>query len=509
MRSISNQGATPDRVAPLQYALQLVNLRGPLLPPKPNWPAPVPSRVPGSLRLITAAPATPEHVTLVRVDGMVTALSRRFMDEQGQILKEDRLVVEALQGIGVYVDSSEDLVNTGEPYPKAIPVLLEMLRKVQTYAIKGIIVRSLGVREAKGQAEASLISEFEFSLADDSAIADDFRWKIANTFEILGGGKGSSDALLRFLRDPRSGSARGMLSLAAAKTKDRRLIPILLESLEMDDFLGFAARGLGILRAQEAIPKLKELAAKTKNGWVRREALTALRHMGVDTEGVAAAKRGKTSTKPEYKGSSGPLVEQLHALAECGIRLSPDVTPELLAKRFSPEGSEKDSSRLLCVLGEEINVDPENDKRSGYFSDDIWHFDTECIEGDGSYAAIAERMSILAKGDLPLRNVEDDIDLEEGVAWLSFTLDGQRHKWPLKVDDDWVVRQPDDHRRRQRPQHAHLAANEPPECLGHRLRCGGQPDQLEHRGLSIRRLQPDDPDDFGLGELGLRLHGRR
>lgn len=380
------------------------------------------------------------------------------MNEHEQILKEDRLVAKALQKAGVYVTSSEDLVNTRERYPKAIPVLLEMLQTVQTYTIKGVIVRSLGVREAKGKAEPFLISEFESSLADTSDVAGGFRWKIANTLEVLGGGRDSSGALLRLLRDPRSGSARGMLSLAAAKTKDRRLIPLLLENLETDDFLGFAARGLGILRAEEAIPKLKELAAKTKNSWVRREALTALRRMGVDTEDVVPATAKKKQAKAKSEGSgrgkgegsgrgkkvnevspdSGSLAEQLRMLAECGIRLSPAVAPEYISSRFSSKGSEKDSYRLLlCALGGEIETQ-EDIEHAGYLSDDIWHFDTECIEGDGSYVAIAERMSTLAQGELPLRNIDDRVDFEEGVAWLSFTLDDQPHKWPLKVDDDWV-----------------------------------------------------------------------
>ncbi len=70
---------------------------------------------------------------------------------------------------------------------------------------------------------------------------------IANTFEILSGGKGASEALLRFLVDHRSGRARGMLSLALAKTKNREAVPILLKMLEDDDFTGFAAEGLVIL----------------------------------------------------------------------------------------------------------------------------------------------------------------------------------------------------------------------------------------------------------------------
>ena len=59
-----------------------------------------------------------------------------------------------------------------------------------------------------------------------STDAKAFRWAIANTLELIGG-KGDVNDLIRLLRDSRSGSARGVLGLAAAKTKDKRIVPIL------------------------------------------------------------------------------------------------------------------------------------------------------------------------------------------------------------------------------------------------------------------------------------------
>ena len=189
---------------------------------------------------------------------------------------EDELVVEALRAIGVHVASSQDLMNTREPYPKAIPILLELLGKVETYVIKEIIVRSLATKGAQGKIEKSLIEEFERCLDDDSAKARSFRWAIANTLD-LAGGKANVDDLIRLLQDPRSARARGLLIIAASKTKERKLIPLLLEFLDDEGLQGFAAAGLGKLHAEEAVPKLKLLAAKTKNSWVRREALNALK----------------------------------------------------------------------------------------------------------------------------------------------------------------------------------------------------------------------------------------
>ena len=195
-----------------------------------------------------------------------------------QVFLEDRVVVAALSKVGLEVASTQDLFKIKEPYPLAVPVLLEMLGRVKTYAMKEIIVRALAAREAKGKVERDLISEFESSLPDSSVDAQAFRWAIANTLETIGG-KADVDDLIRLLCDPRSTYSRGLLSLAAAKTKDPKMIPILMEGLDSEDLQGFASRGLGRLRAEEAIPKLETLAAETPNSWVRREAMNALRRI--------------------------------------------------------------------------------------------------------------------------------------------------------------------------------------------------------------------------------------
>lgn len=89
---------------------------------------------------------------------------------------------------------------------------------------------------------------------------------------------------------------------------------------------------------------------------------------------------------------------------------------------------------VLAVLGGEIEEHPWGRR----FSDNIWHFDTECIEDHGAYIAITKRMRDLAGGDLPLQNIRDYVDVEQGIAWLEFELDGERIHWDMKMDNDWV-----------------------------------------------------------------------
>lgn len=84
-------------------------------------------------------------------------------------------------------------------------------------------------------------------------------------------------------------------------------------------------------------------------------------------------------------------------------------------------------------MGGELEVEPFQ-----YASDNIWHFDTECIEDHGDYAKITHRMLDLAGDALPLEGIEDYVDIEEGEAWLAFNSNGKGYKWTAAVEDDWV-----------------------------------------------------------------------
>lgn len=129
------------------------------------------------------------------------------------------------------------------------------------------------------------------------------------------------------------------------------------------------------------------------------------------------------------------LEEQLATLRKLGIELRPGIGVERLTRSddLKEHSGEPPYERLLILMGGTTEEEPFEP-----LSEDIWHFDTECIEDHGAYVAIAERVRGLADGDLPLSEIDDYVDVEEGVAWLSFRLNGKQHKWDLKVDDDWV-----------------------------------------------------------------------
>ena len=131
-----------------------------------------------------------------------------------------------------------------------------------------------------------------------------------------------------------------------------------------------------------------------------------------------------------------PLETQLGTLVGCGIALAPGLTPDILTSVIPRDTLEAEPYLLTLTLmgggGEDEAMG------SGFLSDHIWHFDTECIENHGDYAAIARRMQTLAQGDLPLEEIQDHVDVEEGEAWIAFRLGGQAYRWEAKVEDDWV-----------------------------------------------------------------------
>jgi hypothetical protein len=128
------------------------------------------------------------------------------------------------------------------------------------------------------------------------------------------------------------------------------------------------------------------------------------------------------------------LAEGLAALERYGIRKRDDVSIDDIL--HSTEGTLSDPidyRKLLCVMGGSV-------KRGDFRprSNDLWHFDTECIEDEGDYVRIAERLVLLSKGALTISEVSDHINIENAEAWLELGFLGKRVHWDLTVQDDWV-----------------------------------------------------------------------
>ena len=128
------------------------------------------------------------------------------------------------------------------------------------------------------------------------------------------------------------------------------------------------------------------------------------------------------------------LENKLEELKACGLQLSPPFTVEDLLKSWERKEYEKDDFDLVLVgLGMTEEQEPWR-----FHSANLWHFDTECIEDNGDYKKIAERLVEMTRGSLQLEDIKDHVDVEGGEAWLSFKFKGKQVKMDWKVQDDWV-----------------------------------------------------------------------
>jgi hypothetical protein len=128
------------------------------------------------------------------------------------------------------------------------------------------------------------------------------------------------------------------------------------------------------------------------------------------------------------------LEQKLAVLSECGLSLAPEFTVQDLLESWSREEFEKPGFTMTLVgLGMTEELPPWRDHCVN-----VWHFDTECIEDEGSYVQIAKRMAAMTQGSLVIENVRDEVDIEAGVASLAFEQMGRPVHLNLKVSDDWV-----------------------------------------------------------------------
>ncbi|HEY1602867.1 MAG TPA: hypothetical protein VGG64_24900 [Pirellulales bacterium] len=128
------------------------------------------------------------------------------------------------------------------------------------------------------------------------------------------------------------------------------------------------------------------------------------------------------------------IEEKLLALSECGLKLRGEFGVSHLIESWGREALDEPGYNLALVC---LGMTQEEPPWTPH-CDNLWHFDTECVEGDGSYVCIAKRMTEMAQGSLPLSDFQDHIDVEKGEAWLRFNCQGKSIHIDCEVQDDWV-----------------------------------------------------------------------
>jgi hypothetical protein len=128
------------------------------------------------------------------------------------------------------------------------------------------------------------------------------------------------------------------------------------------------------------------------------------------------------------------LYAQLEALEPCGITLNADVgIPDLLAVHGERAYETSPFRRLLEVMGGGSQTQLDTP-----LSSNVWRVSVGCFAGPGDYVRVAQRMSLLAGGDLPMSNISDEFDLRRGIAWLRFRSAARDYEWPARIQERWV-----------------------------------------------------------------------
>ena len=129
------------------------------------------------------------------------------------------------------------------------------------------------------------------------------------------------------------------------------------------------------------------------------------------------------------------LEQQIDKLAELGLRLNEGITiDDFLYSADREEYENEPFGLILFTYGVEVERKPWD----RLFCDRVWNFDVECICDDGSYVTIVENLCRVAgMPDLAV-DVKDHVDIESGVAWLEYTMGGNKRHLDIPVNDDWA-----------------------------------------------------------------------
>lgn len=136
-----------------------------------------------------------------------------------------------------------------------------------------------------------------------------------------------------------------------------------------------------------------------------------------------------------FKKKKLTINDQLNNLQSVGIRLKDHINLEEYLDFEKRDYEEKPYFLLLMELGSEIQI--ENNAFVSA-SNDVWYFDTECIEGHGDYVRVIERIRELIKAEIEIDNINDYVDIEEEVVNITFTVNGNGYKYDLGINDDWI-----------------------------------------------------------------------
>lgn len=125
---------------------------------------------------------------------------------------------------------------------------------------------------------------------------------------------------------------------------------------------------------------------------------------------------------------------QLERLANFGVKPKDNDFVEWICNEWEMDSLESDPYTLvLFSMGGEREVENVWEP----LSEDVYSFDTECIEDEDSYKYVLEQLIAITKGELCISSIDSTVNHEDCTASLSFIHNKVNYKWNLKYNDDW------------------------------------------------------------------------
>jgi hypothetical protein len=129
------------------------------------------------------------------------------------------------------------------------------------------------------------------------------------------------------------------------------------------------------------------------------------------------------------------LEQQIETLAELGLHLNDGITIDDLLYSASREHFEKRPFNLILFLyGGVVEREPWDQ----LICSKVWNFDMECIENTGDYVNIVESLCRISGQSERVTEIVDSVDWDSNIAWLEYTIDGQKRHWTVEMNDDWA-----------------------------------------------------------------------
>jgi len=133
------------------------------------------------------------------------------------------------------------------------------------------------------------------------------------------------------------------------------------------------------------------------------------------------------------------LEDQLEALADLGIQLNPGITIDDMLYSYPRKEYERVSFDVVFfVLGIEVERKP----WGRFFSNQVWNFDTECIEDPAIYTEIVQNLCRISNAGSRVTEIESDVDFEADKAWLKYRVvrgeESLSRHWEIEISHDWA-----------------------------------------------------------------------